>query len=49
MSGGSSREADRIGSVTGRGRPYMEYFADLDVSMAETHMCVMNRDGVVVC
>ena len=27
----------------------MEYFAGLDVSMAETHMCVMNRDGVVVC
>ncbi len=26
----------------------MEYFAGLDVSMAETHVCVMNRDGVVV-
>jgi len=25
----------------------MEYFAGLDVSMAETHVCVMNRDGVV--
>src|ERR1700757_501867 len=23
----------------------MEYFAGLDVSMAETHVCVMNRDG----
>ncbi len=26
----------------------MEYFAGLDVSMAETHVCVMNRDGVVM-
>ena len=25
----------------------MEYFAGLDVSMAETHVCIMNRDGVV--
>ena len=26
----------------------MEYFAGLDVSMAETHVCVMKRDGAVV-
>ena len=26
----------------------MEYFAGLDVSMAETHACVMNRDGAVI-
>ena len=26
----------------------MEYFAGLDVSMAETHVCVMDRDGVVI-
>jgi transposase len=26
----------------------MEYFAGLDVSMAETHVCVMNRDGAVI-
>ena len=26
----------------------MEYFAGLDVSMAETHLCVMNRDGAVM-
>jgi hypothetical protein len=25
----------------------MEYFAGLDVSTAETHVCVMNRDGAV--
>ena len=25
----------------------MEYFAGLDVSMAETHVCVMNRDSLV--
>jgi len=26
----------------------MEYFAGLDVSMAETHLCVMSRDGAVI-
>ena len=26
----------------------MEYFAGLDVSMAETHVCVMHLDGGVV-
>ena len=26
----------------------MEYYAGLDVSMKETHICVMDRDGVVV-
>ena len=26
----------------------MEYFAGLDVSMAQTHLCVMNRDGAVM-
>ncbi len=26
----------------------MEYFAGLDVSMAETHVCVMHQDGTVV-
>jgi transposase len=26
----------------------VEYFAGLDVSMAETHVCVMHRDGAVV-
>jgi hypothetical protein len=26
----------------------MEYFADLDVSMAETHVCVVTGNGVVV-
>lgn len=26
----------------------MEYFAGLDVSMAETHVCVMTRDGAVM-
>jgi hypothetical protein len=26
----------------------MEYFAGLDVSMAETRVCVMNRDGAVM-
>lgn len=26
----------------------MEYFAGLDVSMEETHICVVDRDGAVV-
>ena len=26
----------------------MEYFAGLDVSMEETHICVLDRDGAVV-
>ena len=26
----------------------MEYFAGLDVSMEETHICVVDRDGVVM-
>ena len=26
----------------------MEYFAGLDVSMKETHICVVDRDGEVV-
>ena len=26
----------------------MDYYAGLDVSMEETHICVMDRDGVVV-
>src|SRR5205814_6569438 len=48
MVGGSSPEADRIGSVTGRGDRTMEHFAGLDVSMAETHVCVMTRNGAVI-
>ena len=26
----------------------MEYFAGLDISMKETHSCVVDHDGVVV-
>jgi transposase len=26
----------------------MEYFAGLDISMSETHICVLDREGVVV-
>jgi hypothetical protein len=26
----------------------MEYFAGLDVSMKETHVCIVDRDGDVV-
>jgi hypothetical protein len=27
----------------------MDYFAGLDISMDETHVCVLDREGVVVC
>src|SRR3954467_191590 len=40
MGGGSSPEADR--------KPSMEYFAGLDVSMSETHVCVVTQDGAVI-
>ncbi len=26
----------------------MEYFAGLDVSMEETHICVLDREGVLI-
>ena len=26
----------------------MEYFAGLDVSMEETHVCVLDREGIVI-
>src|SRR3974377_194575 len=29
-------------------RPDMDYFAGLDISMDETHICVLDREGVVV-
>jgi transposase len=29
-------------------RPDVNYFADLDISMDETHVCVLDREGVVV-
>src|SRR5215467_5410176 len=48
MDGGSSPEADRLGSVFRMRRPNMEYFAGLDVSMEETHVCVLTRNGTVV-
>src|SRR5437763_979610 len=48
MGSGSFPEPDKIGSVIGRGGPPMEYFAGLDVSMAETHVCVVTRNGAVI-
>src|SRR5262249_26591462 len=40
--------ADRIGSGISTGGASMEYFAGLDISMKETHICVVDRDGKVV-
>src|SRR5499427_3897465 len=48
MVGGSSQEADRLGSVFRKRRSNMEYFAGLDVSMEETHVCVVTRNGTVI-
>ena len=48
MVGGSSAETDRIGSVHWKRRPNMLYFAGLDVSMAETHVCVVTENGAVI-
>src|SRR5277367_3873271 len=48
MEGGSSSETDRMVSIIGRGGLTMEYFAGLDVSMEETHVCVVDRDGEVI-
>ena len=31
-----------------KGRSDMDYFAGLDISMDETHICVLDREGVVV-
>ena len=47
MVGSSSQETDRIGSVA-RAERAMDYFAGLDVSMEETHVCVVDRDGLVI-
>src|SRR5262245_57492609 len=40
--------ADRIGSGISIGGAAMKYFAGLDISMKETHICVVERDGKVV-
>ena len=45
----SSAKAATIGPVIGRGDPTWEYyFAGLDISMDETHVCVLDREGVVI-
>jgi hypothetical protein len=48
MVGGSSPEADKLGSAFRKRRPNMEYFVGLDVSMEETHVCVLTRSGAVI-
>src|SRR5271157_5934438 len=48
MGGSSSAKADRIGQEHGRGDRSMDYFAGLDISMDETHVCVLDCEGVVV-
>src|SRR4029077_2109699 len=49
---GSGRELFREGRYDrpgcGRGDRTMEYFAGLDLSVDETHVCVLDREGVVV-
>jgi hypothetical protein len=48
MGGSSSAKAATIGLVIGRGDRSMDYFAGLDISMDEMHVCVLDREGVVV-
>src|SRR3546814_432996 len=47
MGGCSPAESDKIGSRIKR-RTAVDYFAGLDVSMEETHICILDRDGAVV-
>ena len=39
---------DRIGGDLEEGRPFDGLFAGLDISMDETHVCVLDREGMVV-
>ena len=48
MVSGSSPEADRLGLRLTEEETTMAYFAGLDVSMEETHVCVVTRNGAVV-
>ena len=41
-------EADKIGFTLEEEAPLMEYYAGLDVSMAETQVCVVTRRGAVI-
>src|SRR4028118_896067 len=43
-----SLDADNIGWPRAQERAAMDYYAGLDVSMNETHICVVERDGGVV-
>src|SRR5271167_184069 len=49
---GNGRELFRKGRYDrpgcGRGDRSMDYFAGLDISMDETHVCALDREGVVV-
>src|SRR5918997_1472361 len=47
MGDSSSAETDRIGSAFGRGERSWSVLG-LDVSMEETHVCVVDRDGSIV-
>ena len=48
MGGSSSAKADTIGQDVEEETRSMDYFAGLDISMDETHVCVLDREGVVV-
>jgi hypothetical protein len=47
MGGSSSSQATTIGPVIGRGDPTWT-IAGLDISMDETHVCVLDCEGVVI-
>jgi hypothetical protein len=43
-----SLDADNIGGPRAQERAAMNHYAGLDVSMPETHICMVERDGAVV-
>jgi hypothetical protein len=46
--GGCFLKVDSIGFSDVKRRAAMKYFAGLDVSMEETHVCVIDQDGKVI-
>jgi hypothetical protein len=46
--GNCDRSENPSFSTSGNGRGQWDYFAGLDISMDETHVCVLDREGEVV-
>jgi hypothetical protein len=48
MDGCPSAESDSLGFRWQERRPDMDYFGGLDISMDQTHICVLDQEGDVV-